>query len=340
MSRKKARRRAANATEAHKKAVREGRFKVLDENPLLDASSITDNPYMQYATHSQRWMSKRHPYIGYVTFVAIALTAVLGFVTYKMKNAVVNDITDVTQVRTVSLANPIPAADFCDAMVKVEKDPQGRPTIRLRITPKTDMTADVWTAVSATIEGTTDEGDTYEQVIKNIPCDSPDTHVFSRDGMVCVQGVSSMREVTLWPNFDGAVTKGTVKKLKHIDVDVSYAQPSTSVVDAIAPEQTALHISLENEGKQLHLSGSVANRTDTVMKNARVLITTRSITGECPVGKTRDDIPWVYGCRSYTVSIGDIPMNETAHIDEVIDISDTDVTRASVAAVVADTYQP
>ena len=316
---------------------RDSKFDVLHESTIIAPHATHENPYRWYADSEKRTPAKRHVPMAAYMLIALCSAVILGWLTWSRLSArTPTDATDTGAIRTVSLAESIPAADAVDAMVKVERDDRKRPTVHLRITPKIEGTHDVRLRVSAKVSGKTSEGDAYTQVMENVPCDSPDTHVFSRDGIIQVQSVASTRDVTLWPNFDHVTTKGTVEKLEHIDVEVMDATPSSSVIDSLPPEECSVTTQLADGGKILHVSGTVRNPCDRPMTGAYILLTTKSMSGGCAVPKNRDDIPWAYGGQMLMVPIGDLQIGASAHIDYDIDISQIDVTMTSVAAVVAD----
>jgi hypothetical protein len=257
-----------------------------------------------------------------------------AMVAYYLDSQPPKDLTDTSAIRTVKLAKTVDANEAFGVVVKVTKDDRKRPTVALKIVPKLDTPHDIRLTVNATVKGKTADGDEYEQVIENIPCDSRDERVFSRDGIVQVQSVSSARSITLWPNFDSVTTKGTVKKLEHIEVKVIDAIPSESVIDALTPADCSISCTLEDDGKTLHVSGTVKNPCDRPLENAYVLLTTRSKSGGCALPKNREDIPWAYGAQMLMVPIGTIQIDQTAHVEYDIDISGIDVTMANVAAIV------
>lgn len=337
MGKRNKRKRPRQSDEAADRRRTPSTFDVLHEDVMLPPHATHTDPRLWYATQDERPRSSAQtPILAYLLVSLAALAALSALAWSRLAPHGPTDSTDASTIRTVTLARSIPAAEALDATIRVERDDRDRPTIYLHVTPKLEGAHDIRLKVDATVSGHTSDGDDYTQVIKSVPCDSSGTHVFSRDGTVQLQSVTSPRDVTLWPNFDHVGTKGTVERLEHIDVEVIDATPSASVIDALAPEECSIRCSLAAEGKVLHVSGTVRNPCDRTMRNARAILSTRSLSGGCAVPKNRDDIPWAYGAQMLVVPIGDIAIGESAHVDYDIDISQIDVTMATVSAIVAD----
>lgn len=312
-------------------------FDVLHESVIITPHAAHENPCRHYIDSERRTPAKEHVPMAACALVVLCSAVALGWLMWShLAVRTPTDVTDASAIRTVSLAESIPNADAVDATVKVEYDDRKRPTIYLHVTPKIEGAHDIRLRVNARVSGKTSEGDAYTQVMENVPCNSPDTHVFSRDGVIQLQSVTQSRDVTLWPNFDHVTTKGTIERLEHIDVEVMDATPSSSVIDSLTPEECSVTTRLADGGKVLHVSGTVRNPYDRPMMGAYVLLTTRSRSGGCAVPENRDDIPWAYGGQMLMVPVGNLQIGASAHVDYDIDISQIDVTMAYVAAVVAD----
>lgn len=322
-----------DAHDEAKKAKSSQTIGVLHEDPLREPALIThDAAYMTQTKELKRNYTRRSA-IAYGCAAASAAVMALICARTIRTSRVVEDATEATSVRTVALAKSVPADEVVDADIHVVKDAKGRPTIALRLSPKTATTYDVRLKVSAVIKGISPDGDEYEQTVKDLECDSPDQGIFSRDGIVQIQSLTTVRNITLWPSFDDVHVKGELKSLKHIDVEVTDAVESAGVVDAIPPEACNVRANMTEDGIQI--TGSVENPCDVTMHDVNVILTTIDVHGDCPPSEGREDVPWAYGGVQIRVPIGDLAIGQTKNINEVIDVSKYSVTRAHVQSVVA-----
>lgn len=313
-------------------------FDVLDHNTLLTPHATLKNPYDIHDDKHTGFFRKERPLIHYVLIASVIVCIAAAICAHQLSKRTISDTTDTEDVRTVALATTHDIAEVATFDAKTVQDDAGRPCIELNVASKSDTAYDLILRVDATIKGKTSDGDSYEQVAHGISCDTDSKGVISRDGLVQIRSVNTPRKVRLYPNFDDVTTKGTPESLSHIEIVQDHAVPSASVVDAIDPTSSTPSISLAEDGTKMHLSGRVTNPHDVTMKNVRITLTTRSMSGQVATPENREDIPWRYGAKMLSTEIGDLAPGESKTIDETFDVSPKEVTRAEVCAIYGNQY--
>ena len=245
-----------------------------------------------------------------------------------LDNTVPEKIVTTPQIRVNAVEN------VCSVYVENTSNSE-RQEFKITLTPKTETAYNVYLQVIVNIDEVYDENIHTTKVINGIKCDSPDTGVFSRDGYVCVQNLTETRTITLWPNFDDIEFVGTPKSINYIDVHPATSVKTEDDYSCMLASECKIFASLDGD-YTMHINGTITNTKDYMLKNVRILFTTKAMHGGIATRIGREDIPWSYGGEMIEINVGDIAAGQQIIVDEYVDVSTRDIRQAFFSALFAD----